>query len=66
MVPVLVLVALLFGFAGFLFSSSATAGVYLSSVACLFAIFARLVQADQHHRALLARSERRTEATEER
>jgi len=50
----LALIGCLLLFAGFLFSSSATAGVYLAACACFFGILARLAQANDHQRALMA------------
>lgn len=53
MVPLLVLIALAIAFGGFLFSTQATAGVYLAAIACLFAIFARMRQAHEQHQQVL-------------
>jgi NADH:ubiquinone oxidoreductase subunit 6 (subunit J) len=57
MVPVLILIALVIAFGGFLFLSQATAGVYLAAVACLFAIFARMRQAHEQHLELRKRDQ---------
>lgn len=46
--------SVLFVLAGALFVSKATLGVFLICVAACFAIWARIYQADKHHRALMA------------
>lgn len=58
--PLFVTLSVLAGFGGLLFLSNATAGVGLIAFALLMAVFARLLQADKHHRALLQRSQPNT------
>jgi hypothetical protein len=50
--PGLIVLALLFGFLGLVFSSQATSGVAAVGVGCLFAILARIRQAEVFHREL--------------
>ena len=50
----LVVLALLAGIVGFMFLSQATTGVGIIALACLVAILARVVQAAEQHKELLA------------
>lgn len=53
MVITLVVLAVMFGAAGLLFLSGATAGVGLIAFACLLGICARIAQAAEHRRATM-------------
>jgi hypothetical protein len=50
MVGVLLIVSIMVGIVGLLFTSQATAGPTIVSFACLLAIYARCAQAEQHHK----------------
>lgn len=51
----LVVLALLGGIMGFMFLSQATTGVGIIAFACLIAILARVAQAAEQHKELLAK-----------
>lgn len=55
---ILVLIAFFLGIAGMICSSEATLGVAIISWACLFGIFARLAQAEAHHKELIKIAEK--------
>jgi len=53
MTAFLVILSLLVAFVGIPFTAPVTAGVYLIGVSCLFAIFARIAQADRQQSEML-------------
>ena len=55
----LIALAVLVGLAGLLFLSNATTGVGVICFACLFAIFARIAQAEEQHKELKRLLDRR-------
>jgi hypothetical protein len=50
---ILVVLAVLVAAVSLLGTSSATSGVWMIGVACLLAVFARMVQAGEHHAAII-------------
>ena len=55
---ILVLISIIGMIAGFLFLSQATQGVGILAVAILFAAWARIAQANQHHTEVLEKIDR--------
>jgi len=55
----LVVLAIVAGLAGLVFTSAATSGVALIAWGCLFGILARIAQAEKQHRELLAKAPER-------
>jgi hypothetical protein len=55
----LLVLALLGGIAGFMFLSEATTGVGIIAFACLIGILARVAQAAEQHKELLAKLDNR-------